>query len=169
LHNNQWLFNYYLIIETGLLAIAGLQRSIPARQKPLTIYIVSGFAFFLLVWTMQVYASGIKILANRACIAEGIFLATMFFILLYRSALAFSGPMLANPDVWLCLGCIIYFGCGIPILGLLHYLDKDDGTTVKKLFGIVRTLSNIRYFFTGISFVLLLRRPYRQVRMNGNK
>jgi len=156
-YNNQWIFNYYIVAETCILALAGLKHSELSWQNPLKIFIVGGFCIFMLAWVLQIYSSGIYVLANRACIVESVFLAILFFIFLYRSTFDYRGPMLGNPDAWLCVGCIIYFGCSIPILGLLHFLSKADEHLLKKLFNIIRILSNIRYLFTGISFVLLLR------------
>lgn len=153
--NDQWVYNLFMPIETVFLTWAGSVYFTIRRQK---ILIWIGFAAFFSIYLTEVIIKGINVFSNHGYIAESILMLIIYLFILYSCFLEEYSHWKYSPNVWICLGIILYFGGSIPYLSLLSYLEKNASTTGTFLFHfIIEGLANLRYIMLAMGFWFIRR------------
>ncbi len=162
--NNQWLFNVYVFLEAILLIVAGL---IYFEKRKVRLSIMVCLILFLLVFWYQILTMGSTHFANYALIAEGVILILIYFAILYTQFSVPSFSWRASPEFWLCIGLIVYFGCNVPFMSMIHYMNLHYPKLNELLFHFITdVLGNMRYFFVTISFWLFFRQHTMKVKVS---
>jgi len=155
-HNNTFLFNIYLPIELWFIGVAGILLTKNKIHRRLIL-------IFLLVSTAVslscIIINGINILANWGFLIECVLLTIVYLNILINLLLSNKGKITQEPLFWFCISVIIYFGCNVPLFGLVNYLIKHYFTLADYVFRIDHLLSLLRYSFVAIAF-LLCRKQY---------
>lgn len=151
--NNLWLFNYYWIIaDIGLTGIAGI---LLLEKKKLKIISVILLLVTLVIWLHNIIAFSINHYAPLVKASIHIALVIIYAMLLVDRLLFTNLKLGRQPDFWLCLSTLLFFGCNIPLYGLFNYLNSVSPQTLKKLFEISLILNFIRYPLVAVSFYLI--------------
>ncbi len=157
--NNIWLYNIAVPIEFLILTIAA---STVFKHKLTRNVVLSSYIFFLVSLYLQTYFSKTDSFINYAMASGSIIMTTVFVWIIYikfTSALPFREY---KPEVFACLGLIIYFACNVPYICLMPYLNESSPEQSKSLFNnIIDNLANFRYLLLAIAFIL--------TRINKNK
>lgn len=149
--DNQWLFNCYLPLDNALQLLAAYYIT---AKKPWHLFII-GFLAFLTSWAMEIYAKGIMTFTIKAYIVDSILQMLAFLFVLHKAAMDYTGRFARCPELWACLGIIVYYGCNIPFFSMLGYLVTIKAyDVIKFLFVILQVLIQIRYLFVAVAFFL---------------
>lgn len=154
---NQWLFNFYIPAETAVLLYAG---SLVFRSSGAKAVLCIAFALFFATWGWQVAQTGIGVFANKAAMLESVFLVALYLFILYRHTILHDGPVYRSPVFWICCGIILFFGCNIPYIGVIHFLEQKKPVLNNRLYNLIIVLQNVRYLFIGIAFIVY-RKQFR--------
>lgn len=153
--NNQWVYNLSIPIETFFLTWAASIYFTRQRQKNL---IWIGFAIFFSIYLIEIIIKGINVLSNHGYTAGSILILIIYLFILYSCFIEEYSNWKYSPDVWICLGIILYFGGSIPYFSLLSYLEKNALKTGLFLYQfIVEGLANLRYIMLAVGFWLIRR------------
>ncbi|HTB31892.1 MAG TPA: hypothetical protein VK808_07695 [Bacteroidia bacterium] len=152
---NQWVYNLYMPIETGILVWAGFEY-FKNSGKRFLIYV--GYLIFLTIFISEICVKGIMILSNHGYVAEGILLLVIYLLLLYSQFTKSNNAWKRSPEIWISLGIVLYFGGSIPYLTLMNYLQESHSAINQFLFYfIIDGLANVRYLLLGLGFWLIYR------------
>lgn len=153
--NNQWVYNLSMPIETSFLTWAASVYFKTHRQKTL---IWIGFAIFFNIYMVEIIIKGINVFSNHGYIAENILMLIIYLFILYSCFLEEYSHWKYSPNVWICLGIILYAGGSIPYFSLLDYLEKNALKTGAFLFHfIIVGLTNLRYIMLAMGFWFIRR------------
>ncbi len=118
-----------------------------------------------MIFTIELYKRGIMVFANLSYIAGSILIVGIYALLLYKGFRNSTDSWKKSPTIWICIGLLIYFGCCIPYLSMIHYLQVNYPKLNTFLYHlIIDQLSNIRYAFMAIAFWLV--RKNTQLKIN---
>lgn len=150
--NNLWLFNYYMIVDFVLMGTAAMYFF----EKRKTKIILAGIMTALtIIWLINIYKTGIYTLANTFFLLDCIFLAVVYFIILFRTTLFKGVPLLKTPLFWLCGSVVLYYTGIVPYKAIENTLIASSVKLAAKLFMINQVLNIIRYPLVGITFYLV--------------
>lgn len=153
--NNQWVYNLYMPIETGLLTWAVYEYFKSAKAK---ILLSIGYTVFMIVFVMEICIKGMRVLSNHAYFAESILLLIIFLLVLNSQFNQKSISWKKSSEVWISFGVVLYFTGVIPYFSLIHYLQESHPTTNLSLYYIiVEGLSDLRYLLLAYGFWLVRR------------
>ena len=149
--NDQWLINIHLLFETGILLAAArlILREGVVRFFPLII----AFAF-LAVYILQAVTLGYGKYLHYADLASCIGLSIVFTIVLFR---------IPSGSDWLpmrvaCIALLVYFGCSVPFVSMMDYLQQHAPKVNSLLYHIISdVVANLRYGLTAFAFILTYR------------
>jgi hypothetical protein len=154
--DNQWLMNIHLAAETGLLlfAVRFLLDNSPFRKLPLLIA-----AVFCAIFFYQGITAGFGVYLHYADLAACSGISLLLILAL------FAGDTSQNSVArrLACIGMLIYFGCSVPYVALMSYLEKNDPAVNTFLYHLISDVAaNLRYLLLAIAFVIAARRAKRQ-------
>lgn len=158
LHNNIWIFNYYLLLEAWLLSIICLAFINNVLLKKITfpiLFAVSG------IWLYEIMTDSIHVLANKFFIAYGLLLIVLNIAILFNRAFS-KESLFKNPVFWVAISSILYFSCVIPYKGMENYLISRSLKLAESLFDILQVVNIIRYPLIALSFYLYARQQKMQ-------
>lgn len=149
--NTQWLINIHLLFETGLLLAAArmILREGILRFFPFIIALV-----FLAVYILQAVMLGYGKYLHYADLASCIGLSIVFTIVLFR---------IPSGSDWLpmrvaCIALLVYFGCSVPFVSMMDYLQQHAPKVNSLLYHIISdVVANLRYGLTAFAFILTYR------------
>ena len=148
--NNFWLFNIYMIIEVWLIGLAGkyfLQDKLSDR------YILISLIGFSVYWIISFKYKPITSLLNVFFILTFFFLVAVYIAVLVKKTFI-NNNVFNDPLFYLCVSCILYFACLIPLLGLINYLFSNNMKAAFNLFYISHILNFLRYSLVAVAFYL---------------
>ena len=152
--NNQWLYNYYQLADCALLLLVGFYLD---KNKLFRRLAIGGFIAFLFVWSFSVYEHGIVHFVISAYNLMSVLLIAAYFRIFYHSAMKHNQQLLRLPELWLCIGIIVFYGCNIFFFSIMDDLEKDlsrdELGTITYL--LTTVLNNIRYLLTALAFYLV--------------
>jgi hypothetical protein len=152
-HRNEWLFNLYMPIETGLLTWCGYEFF---RQRKEKIVLWIGYAVFLILLLCELFIKGIWEFSNHGYIAESYLIVILYLAIIYFLLTNQNKTWRYSPEFWIALGLILYFGGALPYLSLLKYLEISYPKINIYLFRFITVgLANLRYFLLAYSFWLI--------------
>lgn len=150
--HNIWLFNTYLLFETGLvLTPAILLLNNPKLKKAAWALLATS----PLAWIVNVYHTGIHSIANWHFLTYCIIAIITYLFLLFDSGIFNGKKLRQQPVFWIALSALVYFACMIPYKGFETYLFANDMKMARTLFNINAGLGFLRYLFLAISFYIL--------------
>ncbi|HTA82402.1 MAG TPA: hypothetical protein VK783_05710 [Bacteroidia bacterium] len=152
-HRNEWLFNSYMPIETGLLTWCGYEFFRHRKEK---IVIWIGYAIFLILLLCELFIKGIWEFSNHGYIAESFLIVMVYLGIIYFLLTNQNKTWKHSPELWIALGLILYFGCTLPYLSLLKYLEVSYPKANIYLFRLITVgLANLRYLLLAYGFWLM--------------
>jgi hypothetical protein len=154
-HNNQWLFNLSMPIETGLLSWAAYVYFATDKKK----YLVwIGYMVFLAIIISEMLIKGISVFFNYGYIAESGLLVLIYLLVLYSHFIKQNLGWSSSPEIWISIGIVLYFGGVVPYLSLMRYLEQSHHHYSKLLYDfIIEGLCTIRYLLLAVGFWLVRR------------
>ena len=159
-HNNQWLFNISMPIETGLLTWAAFEYFKMYKERFL---IWIAYTIFLAIFISELFIKGVLVFSNHGYITQSILLEIMYLLIMYVRFRKQSISWWRSPEVWISLGIVLYFGGIVPYLGLIHYLQLNHPKINLFLYRfIIEGLGNLRYIFLAVGFWLIRRNAITQ-------
>jgi len=148
--NDLIVFNVYIVMECSILLYAGI---IYTKNNTLKYWGVAGYVVFMAIFLAQRHKT--KEFANYAACFEGIVLASVYLKALYQQFTETGLRQKSIADRLLFLGLVLYFGCSVPYLGMIKYLQKPAPQLNKILYyAIFCVLMVFRYFLTAAGFFL---------------
>lgn len=153
--DTQWLLNIHLIFETGILLF--ISRSFFSNQ--LFRWIPTGlFGIFLMVCLFQEMNIGFRSYFHYADLSACIFLASVYMLGLFTLSWKSGPDQHFLPERLYCIGLLIYFGCSVPYVSLMGYLQNKWPEMNTILYHVISDIAaNTRYAITGIAFLLIRR------------
>ncbi|MCW3103305.1 MAG: hypothetical protein JWO09_1745 [Bacteroidetes bacterium] len=153
--NDHWLLNIHLLLEALWLTVAAYNYSNAKTRKSLALIL---YGVFLIVFTIQVSVSGFSCFANLGMAAAGLMITILYLFILYDAFRSKAGLWYTSPEIWACIGLVIYFACNVPYFSLFTYLNDHYPILSGRLFSVITdVLANIRYFFLAIAFFIAAR------------
>lgn len=150
--NNQWIFYIQIPLELLLLTIAACYF---LKDKFIRYLSMILYAFFLLVFLIQLSHLKPRQFINYAVVAAGINVIILYTFILYKKFKSDPLSWKKSPEVIASIGLIIYFACNVPYFSLFNYLNTHAPLLSERLFHIVTdTLANIRYLCLAVAFWL---------------
>lgn len=151
--NNQWVMNAHLLVETVLLIVAAYLYFNNRAGRMMAICLLLVFALVVII---QLSQNGFALYWNYADVAACICLTALYSFLLYDFSLQRKTPWWASPEIFVCLGILIYAGCSVPYIALMHYLEREYPAANNMLFHLINdVLANFRYLLTAFAFWLV--------------
>lgn len=149
--NNVWLFNIYLIVELWMIGWAGQMF---LQRQDIKKYIKWILCAFTIYWIINWVKHTEGYLLNTFSVLSSFFLVALY-VLVFFSNLSFTRQnMFSNPLFYICVSCLLYFACFIPLLGLFNYLAQTNKKMASNLYAINLALNYIRYGLVGVAFYL---------------
>lgn len=149
--NNYWLFNMYNLSDVWLMSLIGLGFIKDATYRAIVL------AFLVLLtgyWCYDFLLNRNKEFFNWFVVTYAVFLIVIYVAILLKSVLFKNKMILTDPLFVLCVSTIFFYGCIIPLFGVLNFLIKTDVNTAKKLFNINVVVNILRYILIAIAFYL---------------
>jgi hypothetical protein len=155
IRNNHWVFNVYIVLECTLLLWAALLHF---HNRLVARIAIIGYFLFICIFVWQMLEGGLFNFAHHAACMEGLLLVFVYLFLLYKLfAVEVAGDTL--PAKWLCIGIVTYFGCTIPYLSMLYYLQHISPRLNFTMHdSIIVGAENLRYLCTTVCFFLVMRK-----------
>jgi hypothetical protein len=159
-HRNEWLFNLYMPIETGLLTW-GFYEYFKAKKEKYIAWI--GYAIFLILLITELSIKGIRDFSNHGYIAE-CFLIVMAYMAVIYVVLTNQNTMWRYlPELWISIGLVFYFGGAMPYLSLIRYIQESHPKINVFLFRFITVgLANLRYLLLALGFWLIRRNALKK-------
>lgn len=141
--NNLRCYNVYIPLEFVLLGCFGVLGSdLPILRKlswaGLLAYTVVVVGEFGRAWQEHEFIT-------RGYIVGGLLLTSLFVLVLFREATHSLTPFLRIPGNLVLLGCVVFFGASIPLLGLTNVLIEREVSWAPNMYFINDGLFLIRY------------------------
>jgi hypothetical protein len=153
--NNLWVMNASVFIEIIFLARAGYELMKTPKKKYL---LVCAICLFVIMFAIEIGYKGVDVFANYSYIFGSLLLVITFSFALYIQMGKGSPVPKTSPEMWMCLGILLYFTCGIPYLSLVNYLNANHPGVSTFLFHLINDgLANIRYLLLAVGFWLIRR------------
>jgi len=150
LNNNIFLYNAYLFIELWLVGLAGWYM---IRNKTYQKWLMAFLIICTVVAIVSISITGIKVFANWAFLMECLLLTITYLGILINLLISNKGNITKEPVFWLCIGIITYFGCNVPLFGMLNYLVEYHPLLGNYIYRIDHVLCIIRYSFVAVGFL----------------
>jgi hypothetical protein len=150
--NNTWVYNIAVPVEFLILTIA---VSVFSKDKMSKYLVLSSYVIFLasIYLQMSFYKSGH--FANYAMVSGSIIMTVLFVWIIYIKFTSDLPFRIYRPEVFACLGLIIYFACNVPYISIMPFLNENSPEESKSLFNnIIDNLANFRYLLLSIAFLL---------------
>lgn len=149
--DNQWLINIHLLFETGLLLLAArlILREGVVKFFPSIIALA-----FLAVYLIQAITVGFGKYLHYADLASCIGLSIVFTVILFRIPAGSDWfPMRVA-----CIALLLYFGCSVPFVSMMNYLQEHAPKVNSLLYHIISdVVANLRYGLTAFAFIMTYR------------
>jgi hypothetical protein len=156
--DNQWVYNISTFLEISILmAAAGtFYKDITLKRLVAIAYVLFVLLTFVMWWKF-----GFKEFNINAYVPGSLIVCVLYSVILHDCFFTNkNSPRLWNPDIWICIGLLVYFACNLPYFSLFHYLNKHHLGLSKILFNLItQVLANIRYLLLGLGFWLTLKKP----------
>ena len=152
-----WLYHVFVFIEYSFLALY-LRLSIQVHKVKILISLsIPVFIVFSLLISRYFYHfmdfPGINIST------EGLLLFVFCTVLLFNLEVVENESVFFNPDVWIVVGILIFYGGTFFYNGVFTKLLEMDPDKALKLFGVINKPLNLcLYTFINIGLVCLLKR-----------
>lgn len=154
--DNQWMYNASTFLEISLLIFAASTFFKDIVMKRL---VAMAYILFLIISAVMWWKFGFRKFNVNAYVPGSLVICVLYSLILYDCFFKNRDlPKLRNPDIWICIGLLIYFACNLPYFSLFHYLNEHHLEFSKILFNLItEVLANIRYLMLGLGFWLVLR------------
>jgi len=153
--NNQWVMNIHMILETSILLFAASKQ---LKHRAERVFVATAYGVFLTVVILSLISKGPFIYFNNADVTECLIMTTVYTYILYRLIWKGESTRQNTAGIVLCIGLLIYFACSVPLIAMLHLMEKHDPETGSFLFYIINDVTaNLRYLLTAVAFWLVGR------------
>jgi hypothetical protein len=151
--NNQLLFNIHMPLEAALLSFAAWRFFSPGLSRRL---VVVSYVFFLVIYALLLRVKGWQVFNHLGSVAEALLITALYAALLFRMLRIRSWR--ASPELWACLGLLVFFACNVPYFSMFDYLNTYRPTLSLRLFNLINDdLANVRYLSLAFSFWMARR------------
>jgi hypothetical protein len=151
--NTHWLYNAHLAVETAILLFGAF---LLLRSERSMMPMRMAYVLFLGVLCFQLYQWSFFHFANLAQMLAGIVISVSYLTVLYKRFQVENFSWRTFPELWLCLGILVYFAGIIPYSGMMHNLQTTNTELNSYLFHyIVYALACIRYLLCLVSFIIV--------------
>ena len=134
--------------------MAGANIFFRERFKKISISII--YFFFLLAYTIFVYQNGFIFFSIYSFIAESLVITAVYALVLYEVMHHPGANKFRLPELWICIGLLLYFACNLPYFSVFDFLNQHHPKVSKVLFRIITDVfANIRYLCMAIGFWLI--------------
>lgn len=158
--NNQPLFNGYILSEVFFLTL--IAKNFVNGKSNFTFSILLAIAVFY--WIYLSILNGLLFFHINSFIVNCVVITIMYLMVLIRITSKRIDGLLADPILWICISCIIYFGCDIPLFCLMPYFSKIKNTVLKNnIYNLNNILAIIRYLIILYSIWCLKRQSRKQL------
>lgn len=150
--SNHWMYNVYIFAEVMILLYAAqLYLSGSTRKRIVLIGIIS----FLSIYVIEGVTDGFSDILNITLVAAGLIVVVVYGMVMYSALHQTDFDWKMSPELWLCIGTLVYFACNVPFIGLIHQLLRYDAKLVDSLFYITEVLAAIRYLMVSVAFIIV--------------
>lgn len=148
--SNLWFFNFYWIAE--FLLVSAIALSLVA-SRPVRRYIVIAGVITTGIYIANLISQGLQLHPTLGISAINITAVSFYFAVLFQAAFT-NKHLVKEPDFWLSIAMILFYGCLLPYYALFNYLYAKHPDVMSQFFKIIVVLDVIRYPITGISLYL---------------
>lgn len=149
--NNIAIFNFYIFFELWLIGSIAIQLfNLPVHRR----LIILGLILCSVIDGVCIWRMGLNTFANWGYLCACILFTSVFlmaFIRLYSSNQVTQ--LTIQPKFWVCLSMVVYYGCNIPMFGILNYAIAHRPAIADKIYEINDYLNVIHYLFIAIAFI----------------
>jgi hypothetical protein len=154
--NNQFVFNWHILIETTLLA-SGAWVFLKHEQTRYIVLVL--YPLFFLFWGFDYFAKGTNYFTH-ADLVSCCCLSGLYALIIYK-AVQSETPWWKNAELFASSGIFLYFVTSIPYISAFDALQKNFPDLHEFLFYLISDiLSNLRYLLLAIGFWLLNFKPH---------
>ena len=151
-----WIYHVYALFDYTLFSIYFMQL---VSSKYRRWIIASVVAFVLISAAISYWYYHFERFPGANINTEGVFICIICTYVMLNLDIHRYDAIYKNPDFWICLGVIVFFGGTFFTNGLYTYLYNIDPVQAKKLFNIVNSpLNLIQYCCYIIGFLCALPR-----------
>ncbi|MEO8067593.1 MAG: hypothetical protein ABI599_07875 [Flavobacteriales bacterium] len=154
--HNLWLYNIYLSMQMPLMVwlVRDLSGSAWLRRSAL---IALPLSIGALLFEQSVLDVRVDLLAGTAVVNDAL-LSILFTWVLFEIAGNEHRPVLRDPRFWVAFAHLLYFGCTLPLTGLLNHLNHRNVALASQLY----VLQDVIYMFYYGIIIWLCTGPLRR-------
>lgn len=150
-----WIYHIYALFDYTLFSIYFMQLVSPKYRRWI---IFSILAFVLISASISYWYYHFKSFPGANINTEGVFICIICTYVLLNLDIQRYDAIYKNPDFWICLGVIVFFGGTFFANGMYTYLFNIDKVQARRLFIIVNTANLIQYTCYIIGFLCAIPR-----------
>ena len=150
-----WIYHIYALFDYTLFSIYFMQLVSPKYRRWI---IFSILAFVLISASISNWYYHFKSFPGANINTEGVFICIICTYVLLNLDIQRYDAIYKNPDFWICLGVIVFFGGTFFANGMYTYLFNIDKVQARRLFIIVNTANLIQYTCYIIGFLCAIPR-----------
>lgn len=111
-------------------------------------------------WIIETFINGVSSFPTYFFFVHSMVVIVAFFIILYQSALVAKGRLLANPDFFMALGILIFYGCTAHYLILTNIsMQSLSKSEIAVLVALKRVYSNLKAILLCTGFMIAIKKP----------
>lgn len=150
---NGWVYNLNSATEFMLLTLIVTSGLSPGSKLRSRMWAAAVYLTMLIynTWTHDPFVE----LLGLAYLTGGFVLVVFHAMALFREASLPEVHLFRSGAFWFNLSVVLYFGCCLPYVGLLDYLNEHDLALASRLYFLVDGLFFLRYGLAALSFVML--------------
>lgn len=142
--NNAPMYNAFQLFEFVMVLLL-IATAEPSLKRIAWVLALLGTAAFIVIMVRQ---GDMAILATEAILVFSTILSFMLMRSLYLLAKHCEVPLHRLPAFWLFMGCLVYFGSLVYMLGGIRLIFAMNKTVAHEFWFIIPSLAIIRYLFT---------------------
>jgi hypothetical protein len=152
---HEWMYHIYAPIDYTLFCLYFMPLVSPKYQRWITVSIP---LFAVVSASISYWYYHFQTFPGANINTEGVLICIICTYVLLNLDIRRYDAIYKNPDFWISLGVIIFFGGTFFTNGVYTYLQEIDKVQAKKLFTIVNTANLIQYTCYIIGFLCALPR-----------
>lgn len=152
--NNLWVHNLYTVLETLLLALAGLSF-LRKRSEKLTLLLL--YLVCLSVAWIEYLNIPVTEWYTYTFYSEIVLVVLLYSYILYKLIHQHPGEWRYKPEFWIILGLLFYFAGDSPYIMLINYFNEKYLELNSLLYNVINNfLANARYLLYALGFWLCM-------------
>jgi len=155
-----WIYHLYNLVEYTLLIL--FLRPVIKSKEVFNILTLSIPIFLIIGFSISLFFYHFKNFPGININIEGLLLFLICAYILFTLEVIEHKSILTNPNLWICSGVLIFFGCTFLFNGVYTYIVDLDEIKGMRLFSMInRPLNIILYLFIiiGILCLPIRKRP----------